>query len=416
MTSSDFTDTNGTDPTITTGSEGDLVQLDASGKLVPAGATADPVTGEITFDNAIEVPSGSVRVGEVLELSEGVTDLVLADLVNQKFGFAVNAPFDDAIGTSQPFFNKFGPSQTVTPQPIDTEVIITNPLNFSLTGTVVLPDVRLIDKVVIKMNGPVTNFSAKITDNATGLALRYIPSKKAFNSGVGGLNLGAGTNTFFLAAKGTDTANNHFLGIVPALIENGQQLDLTFKADTMDILGNVSGDPFFEAEVHDGPPTELLSEVNDSFDANDAIYPSSNPAVANSRNGHPIIAFDDTVAENVLFNSSMAASYNGKDIIIDIDWVAETATTGGVTWGIEFERNAPGGTDIDSDSFAAQQTSTSTTNGTSGIITRTTITLTQAEADAIEALDPYRMRVQRVVSDVGDDMIGDAEVLRVGVK
>jgi len=86
------------------------------------------------------------------------------------------------------------------------------------------------------------------------------------------------------------------------------------------------------------------------------------------------------------------------------------------TWSIEFERNAPGGDDIDSDSFAAQQIATSTTNGTSGIITRSTITLTQAQADAIEALDSYRMRLQRVVGDVGDDMVGDAQVLRVGVR
>lgn len=160
--------------------------------------------------------------------------------------------------------------------------------------------------------------------------------------------------------------------------------------------------------------SDLLTDISNEFDANDAIYPSSNPAAADSRNGHPIISFDDTTAENVLFTSAIASSYNGNDITIDIDWVAETATTGGVTWGVEFERNAPSGDDIDTDSFAAQQTGTSTTSGTSGIITRTTITFTQAEADAIEALDSYRMRLQRVVSDGGDDMTGDAQVLRFG--
>jgi len=152
----------------------------------------------------------------------------------------------------------------------------------------------------------------------------------------------------------------------------------------------------------------------DGFDANDALYPASNPAVADSRNGHPIISFDDTVAENVLFNALMPANYNEVNSFIDIDWVAESAITGGVTWGIEIERNAPGDNDLDSDSFDAQQTGTSTTNGASGVITRTTITLTQAQADAIEALDSYRMRLQRVVGDVGDDMVGDAQVVRVG--
>lgn len=152
------------------------------------------------------------------------------------------------------------------------------------------------------------------------------------------------------------------------------------------------------------------------FDANDVIFPSSSPAAASSRNGHPIIAFDDTIAENVLYNSSVPGNYNNQDINFDIDWVAESATTGGVTWGVEVERNAPGGTDIDSPSFAAQQTGTSTTNGTSGVITRTTITLTQAQADGVESLDLYRLRLQRVTSDGGDDMVGDAEILYVGIR
>lgn len=153
-----------------------------------------------------------------------------------------------------------------------------------------------------------------------------------------------------------------------------------------------------------------------SFNANDALFPSSNPAVADSRNSHPLLAFDDVTAENVVFSSLMSEDYSGGDISIDIDWVAETATSGGVTWGIEIERNAASGNDIDSDSFAAQQTSNSTTNGTSGVITKTTITLTQAQADSITAGDSYRMRLQRVTGDGGDNMTNDAQVLNIAVR
>jgi len=181
-------------------------------------------------------------------------------------------------------------------------------------------------------------------------------------------------------------------------------------------LGNVDNTSDADKPISTANQTALDANNSISFDANDAIYPSSNPAVAISRNGHPIISFDDTVAENVLFNKALPANYNDGDINVDIDWVAESATTGGVTWGVEFERNAPGGDDIDADSFDTQQTGTDTTSGTSGIITRTTITLTQAEADDIEALDSYRLRLQRVVGDSGDDMTGDAQVLRVGVR
>jgi len=76
---------------------------------------------------------------------------------------------------------------------------------------------------------------------------------------------------------------------------------------------------------------------------------------------------------------------------------------------------ADAGHDIDADSFDTQQTTTDTTSGTSGIIKRTTITLTNAEADLIAAGDSFRIRVQRVAAGGGDTMTGDAELLRVSV-
>jgi len=165
------------------------------------------------------------------------------------------------------------------------------------------------------------------------------------------------------------------------------------------------------AEVDTGEVPLFLS-----LGANDAIFPSSNPAVANSRNGHPVLNYDDTIEEKVIFDSKIQSGYDGEDINVDIDWIAEAATSGAVTWGIEFERNTPGGNDIDSDSFAAQQIGNSTTAGTSGIITRTTITLTQAQADGVIAGDYFRMRVERVTSDGGDNMSDDAQILRIVVR
>ena len=155
------------------------------------------------------------------------------------------------------------------------------------------------------------------------------------------------------------------------------------------------------------------------FDANHANFPATAPAAAASRNAHPILAYDDGLEvanENVIFQGDMPADYAEGDIIVDIDWAAETAVIGDVTWCVEFERVAPAGQDIDVDGFAAQQPGTSTTSGASGIVTRTTITLTQAEADGIKAGDAYRLRLQRLTDDVGDDMVGDAQVLKVTVR
>lgn len=225
-----------------------------------------------------------------------------------------------------------------------------------------------------------------------------------------------GSKLVTIIPDGTDNFDDDVSLTVITLATKGQYVKLKSNGvDSWEVLdSSVFSDSTLTGEGTLSNPLSIANLSSESFDANDAIYPSTNPAVADSRNGHPVISFDDIVAEKVLFNSSMMGNYDGADILIHVDWVAETAvTTGGVTWGIEIERNAPGGTDIDSDSFATQQTGTSTTNGTSGIITRTTITLTQAEADAIEALDLYRMRVQRVVGDAGDTMVNDAQIIGI---
>jgi len=152
------------------------------------------------------------------------------------------------------------------------------------------------------------------------------------------------------------------------------------------------------------------------FDANMATFVGSTIPAAASRNGHPILAFDDATLEEVIFNGVMSKDYSDGNFTLDIDWVAKTATTGDVVWGVEFERMAAGGHDIDSNSFNTQQTETSTTNGTSGIITKTSFALTQAEADAITAGDGYRLRVQRVGSNGSDTLSGDAELLRIEMR
>jgi len=190
------------------------------------------------------------------------------------------------------------------------------------------------------------------------------------------------------------------------------------KVEVSVIRSNTSGD----WETAKGSVTPLVyttlgegSYLGD-FDANDATFPSSNPAVANSRNAHPILAFDDATAESVVFHGVISTDYSDGDVSVNIDWVAETATTGDVVWGIEIERIDQGVTDIDSDSFAAQQTGTDTTSGTSGIVTRTTITLTQAQADSWTTGDAFRLRVQRVAASGSDTMTNDAEVLRVSLE
>lgn len=150
--------------------------------------------------------------------------------------------------------------------------------------------------------------------------------------------------------------------------------------------------------------------------ANDTIFPSVKPAGASSRNSHPILSFDDGVVEtdeNVVFSGSLSRDYSGGDVIVDIDSVAETAIAGDFVLGVEIEHIAPGGTDIDLDSFDTQQIETDTTSVTSGVVTRTSITLTNAEADEWAAGDAFRLRLTRKSSLGGDTMSDDLQVLRI---
>jgi len=147
-----------------------------------------------------------------------------------------------------------------------------------------------------------------------------------------------------------------------------------------------------------------------SWTANDAIFPATTPAAAASRNGHALIAFDDSVDEVIILESVLPEHYDGGPVQVLLHWIAATAIINDVKWNAEFERM---NTDLDADSFAAAQTTTDTTNGTSGIITVTTITFTQAQADAIVAGDAIRIRLTRDADAVGDTVVGDAQLLRI---
>lgn len=147
------------------------------------------------------------------------------------------------------------------------------------------------------------------------------------------------------------------------------------------------------------------------FEANQATYPGSVAAAGTtSRGERPYIAFDDTTDESVDFHGTMSHDYAGGPFSVDIHWLGEIATSGVGKWNAQFEAQA--GQDADSDGFAAVQTATDTTNGTSGIETITTITFTQAQADAILAAGAFRLRLTRDTS-VGSNMVDDAQVSHV---
>lgn len=241
-------------------SDNDLVIWDANTNMfIPAGANKDPDTGEITFDNSINVPSGSINIGEALQISEGIADLVVVDLLKDKMAFSVNSDFSEDTGSSVPSYVDFGAPFILNINTDDSETLTDNPLTFSLTGTVVAPDKRLVDTITFRGGAAMTNFRASVLDSTTGIALRYIPSKAAFEGSEDGLTTIAGDNTLFFASNDEDTAGNFHLGFTPFIIEENQVIDFTIIADSVNMLGNISGVPYLVSDAHDGPDVDLLT-------------------------------------------------------------------------------------------------------------------------------------------------------------
>jgi hypothetical protein len=145
--------------------------------------------------------------------------------------------------------------------------------------------------------------------------------------------------------------------------------------------------------------------------------PASSFATLDTRNGIWVLDFDAAAAESAVFRGVLPASYGGGGLTIDLYWMATSATSGDVRWGAQIERDNENNHDLDADAFATQQLATGTANGTSGKLTKTTITVSAgANMDSLAAGEPFRLKVQRVAADGADTMTGDAELHTVHVK
>lgn len=147
-----------------------------------------------------------------------------------------------------------------------------------------------------------------------------------------------------------------------------------------------------------------------------ASTPATVFATFNVRNNHPILEFDAATEWSCYFEGFLPSTYAGGGLTVTLHWLGATATTGDVKWGSSVER-LDSGTDEDADSFAAEQTGTTTTSGTSGAPVTTAITHSSgANMDSLAASEPFRLKIARKAADVADTMTGNAQIIRVIVK
>jgi hypothetical protein len=135
-------------------------------------------------------------------------------------------------------------------------------------------------------------------------------------------------------------------------------------------------------------------------------------ATLDTRNSIAVLDFDDASTESAVFVGIMPEGASlGSGLIVNLDFMATTATSGNVRWSVAFERC---NTDLDSDSFDTATAATVATSGTSGIVAVGSITCTAI--DGITAGDLFRLRVQRIGGDGADSMSGDAELVAVEIR
>jgi hypothetical protein len=126
-------------------------------------------------------------------------------------------------------------------------------------------------------------------------------------------------------------------------------------------------------------------------------------------------AFDASTEEAIFFDFR-AIRYGSGNLTVDIDWYADTATTGAVMWGAQLAAiTANTDTqDVETDALATVATATTTHLGTTGQrLHRTAVTV--SSLDSLAADDDVRLRISRVAANAGDTMTGDTILTRVTV-
>lgn len=149
------------------------------------------------------------------------------------------------------------------------------------------------------------------------------------------------------------------------------------------------------------------------FTARDNNPPATNFATLDTRNSILVLEFDAATEESATFvgvvneNASLTSG-----LTVRLWWMGDTATSGNVRWGAQFEKT---GTDTDADSYDTNAQVTSAASGTSGIESVASITITTI--DSLVAGDRFRLRVYRVAADATNDtMTGDAQLVAVEVR
>lgn len=162
-----------------------------------------------------------------------------------------------------------------------------------------------------------------------------------------------------------------------------------------------------------GTTNYLASKTIARFTPRENQPPATAFATLDTRNSIAVLDFDAASDESAIF-SGVIPDYAdlSSGLKIRLAWMATTATSGNVRWGVQLMRC---NTDLDADSFDTATLVTSAADATSGIPTIAEITATAIDSLAVG--DTFRIKIYRDADDATNDtMTGDAELIAVEVQ
>lgn len=148
--------------------------------------------------------------------------------------------------------------------------------------------------------------------------------------------------------------------------------------------------------------------------------PASNFATLDTRNGHPVLDFDDGATnERAVWSFILPRHYAGGGLTVYLHYSMTSDVANKVRLEAAFERIGDGSQDVDSDGFAAAQgVNVAAVPGTAGHVDIASIAFTDgAQIDSIAVGELCRIYVERDSSDATNDTaVGDLELHAIEIK
>ncbi|QHZ60016.1 hypothetical protein PJKIFABJ_00080 [Pseudomonas phage PE09] len=207
--------------------------------------------GSLLAPPGFGVESGSVKFGDVLLLSEAAGFLSISNLINDRQYTILDYYTPRTAASSVPTaFMGTDAAFSFVAQSDDTVNLTTEPLFFDYT----IQNTSRTYSLFMRAFAAMSNVRIKITQISNGVALKYVPSKEAWETEVGGLEWVIGDNTFDF-------------GDTPLIFSTGQQIRFEIRATTMALKGNASGIPYFGGSDQLGEFRDVL--MADQYTATD---------------------------------------------------------------------------------------------------------------------------------------------------